>query len=41
VMDRCRTDVPVLQPKGHGRHVACWLHEEPAASDSPVVAGPR
>jgi oligopeptide/dipeptide ABC transporter ATP-binding protein len=33
VMDRCRTDVPILQPKGDGRQVACWLHEEPAYSE--------
>jgi oligopeptide/dipeptide ABC transporter ATP-binding protein len=38
VMDRCRTDVPILQPKGNGRHVACWLHEEPATPASPAVA---
>jgi oligopeptide/dipeptide ABC transporter ATP-binding protein len=38
VMDRCRTDVPILQPKGQGRHVACWLHEKPA--DPGLPAGP-
>ena len=38
VMDRCRTDIPILQPKGQGRHVACWLHEEPAAPGQPAGA---
>lgn len=38
VMDRCRTDIPVLQPKGQGRHVACWLHEPPAGPGAPAGA---
>ena len=30
VMDRCHTDIPHLEPKGGGRRVACWLHENQA-----------
>ena len=39
VMDRCRVDDPVLALKPGGREVACWLHEEPAAT-SPQTAVP-
>lgn len=32
VMDRCRTEVPMLTAREGGGRVACWLHEEPAGA---------
>ncbi|HEY1421792.1 MAG TPA: ABC transporter ATP-binding protein [Candidatus Dormibacteraeota bacterium] len=41
VMDMCHTDVPSLVAKGGGRHVSCWLYEQPeqvAAPATPAVS---
>jgi peptide/nickel transport system ATP-binding protein len=40
-LDRCASEIPVLQPVGaSGREVACWLHRD-AASPPPELALPE